>query len=329
MVALPAAGSDATTDGSTVLVEIDGTKLTLADFERKRPASLFQARNAFYEAERKALEEFVAEYLLERQAQKENLTVAQLLEKHVYSTLPKDPTEEALRVYYEGVDTNEPFEAVRSQILDNVRQRRIARAKNAYLQALRKQTTLTVRLTAPRAVVDVKDTPVRGPQNAPVVVVEYADYECPACQQMQPSLDRLEKDYKGKVAFAYKDFPLPMHSHAAKATEAAHCAGDQGKYWEYHDSLFATRQLEIPQLKQQARALKLDGAAFDKCLDSGSKSEIVRAQMSEGQAFALQGTPSFFINGRFFSGGLSYEQLRAIVEEELASASRLKETAKR
>ena len=160
-------------------------------------------------------------------------------------------------------------------------------------------------------------------------MIEYADYECPDCQQLQPALDQMEKEYKGKVAFAYKDLPLPMHSHAAKAAEAAHCAGDQGKYWEYHDSLFATKALEVPQLKEQAKTLKLDGAAFDKCLDSGAKSEIVRMHMAEGQAFAMRGTPSFFVNGRFFGSGMTYEQLKAVIEEELNAVSRLKETAKR
>jgi hypothetical protein len=94
------AQSGDTTNGSTVLVDIDGAKVTMADFERKHPSGLFNARNSFYEAERKAVEQFVDEYLLERQAQKENLTVSELLKKHVDDTLPKDPSDEALRVYY-------------------------------------------------------------------------------------------------------------------------------------------------------------------------------------------------------------------------------------
>ncbi len=328
MSAFAATNNEVAPNGASVVAEIDGTKLTLAEFERKRPTGLFQAKNTFYEAQRKAVEDYIYEYLLERQAQKENLTITQLLEKHVYNTLPKDPPDEALRVYYEGVDTTEPYEAVRSQILDNVRQRRMTKAKNAYLLALRNSAKVAIKLDPPRADIGFKDTPVRGPQNAPVMLVEFADYECAYCQQIQPALDRLEAQYKGKIAFAYKDFPLPMHSHAAKASEAAHCAGAQGKYWEYHDMLYATKQLEVPQLKESARALKMDGAAFDKCLDSGAKIEAVRTHAVEGQGLALDGTPSFFINGRFFKGALTYEQLKAIVEEELGAA-RNKETAKR
>src|SRR5207244_5422354 len=125
---------------------------------------------------------------------------------------------------------------------------------------------------------------------------------------IQPIIDKLTAEYSGKVAFAYKDLPLQMHPRAQKAAEAAHCAGAQGKYWEYHDQLFANKQLYIPQLKESALALKLDTKAFDKCLDSNEQTEVVKAQMTEGQALQIQGTPSFFINGRFFSGVLSYEQ---------------------
>jgi protein-disulfide isomerase len=316
-------GSEGSSGGSAVLVEIGGKKLTLADFEQKRPVGLFQARNAFYQAERKALDEYIDEYLLEQQAQKEKVTVEQLLERHVTSTLPGEPSEEALRVYFEGVDTTETYEAVRDKILDAIRQRRIAKAKSAYVQSLRSAANVGVYLTPPRALPVLRETPQRGMANAPVVIVEYADYECPYCQQGQPDLDKIESEYKGKLSFAYKDVPLPMHPHAQKAAEAAHCAEAQGKFWEYHDLLFVSKQLEVPQLKEQARRLKLDGDSFDKCLDSGEKADFVKTQLAEGQSLGLQGTPSFLINGRFFSGNLNYQELRGIVEEEL-NASRTK-----
>src|SRR5208282_5343363 len=104
-------------------------------------------------------------------------------------------------------------------------------------------------------------------------------------------------EYKGKIAFAFRDVPLPMHSHAQKAAEAAHCAGAQGKFWQYHDMLFSTKQLDLAQLKEHARALNLDGTAFDTCLDSGATADVVKAQLAEGQALHLEGTPSFLING--------------------------------
>jgi protein-disulfide isomerase len=119
------------------------------------------------------------------------------------------------------------------------------------------------------------------------------------------------------VSVVYKDFPLPMHPLAAKAAEAARCAGDQGKFWEFHDSLFETKKIEPSQLKEEARALKLDGARFDQCLDSGAQAAPVKKDAQEGLRLGLQGTPSFFINGHFMSGAIGYAKLRETVMQEL------------
>jgi protein-disulfide isomerase len=319
-LALAATGNGAQSSSDTVLVEVDGTKLTIADYERKNPSGFFAARNTFYETQRKAVEQYIEEYLLERQAQKEGVTVEQLLKTHINSSMPKDPSEETLRVFYEGANVNEPYEAVRDQVLQALRQRRLTKARAAYIQSLRSQANIALRIAPPRVPVDLKNTPVHGLPNAPVVLVEYADYECPYCQQIQPALDKLQAEYKDKLTFAYKDTPLPNHANAQKASEAAQCAGLQGKYWEYHDRLYATKQLALPQLKEHARELKLDSKAFNQCLDSGERTALVKEGMVEATGLGMQGTPSFMINGRFFGGGSSYDDLHRIIEEELGHA---------
>jgi protein-disulfide isomerase len=312
------ASADASSANGAVMIEIDGRKLTFTDVEKERPGVFFHAINTFYQGEQKALEQFVDDYLLDQQAKKENLTVDQLLDLHVNNAIDKkEPSEEALKVYYEGVDTPQTYEAVRDQIVASIMQRRLAKVKNSYMESLRKNSKVALHLTPPRAQISLKDTAVRGPENAKVVLVEYADFECPYCQQVQPVLEKLEAEYKGRMAFAYKDVPLPMHSHAQKAAEAAHCAGEQGKYWEYHDKLYLSRQLEVTDLKEHARTLKLDGGQFDKCLDTGKYLNQVRTSLAEGQRLGIEGTPSFFMNGRFFSGGLTFDQLKAMVEEEM------------
>ena len=310
-------GTDAIQSDNTVVAEVDGVRITLADFEHRRPEALFQARNAFYETEKKAVEEFIDSYLLERQAKKENITVPELLDRHVNSTIAKDPDDTALHVYYEGIDTNEPFEAVRGKILEIIRQRRAAKAKLAYVRELRNEAKITIAVTPPRAQISLGNAYVRGAAGARLTLVEFADYECPYCQQMQPALSQLEADYKGKLAFSYKDVPLPMHTHAQKAAEAAQCAGVQNKYWEYHDLLLRTKALELIQLKSMAGDLALDTKAFDKCLDSGEQAATVKASMDEAQRLGVQGTPTFFLNGHIFSGILTYDQLRQIVDEEI------------
>jgi len=315
------AESNLTPAKETVVVEINGTKVTYGAFADKRSGAMFQASNAYYEAEKKAMDSFVDDALLEQEAKKENVTVDQLLDRHVNAVIAKEPSEEALRLYYEVLNIKEPFESVRSQMLEHLRQFRMGKAKATYLLSLHNDAKVVVSLNPPRAEVSMKDTMVRGTAKAPVTIIEYADYECPYCQQMQATLAKVETEYQGKIEFAYKDVPLPMHSHAQKASEAAYCAADQGKFWEYHDMLFATKQLEIPQLKEHARTLKLDGTAFDTCLDSGATAEKVKMKLAEGTSLQIEGTPSFLINGRFFNGGMTYEQLRAVIEDELQRTS--------
>ena len=144
-----------------------------------------------------------------------------------------------------------------------------------------------------------------------------------------PTLDKLQQEFGSKVALVFKDFPLPMHPRAQKAAEAARCAGSQGKFWEFHDALFANKTLEVPRLKEQAGALKLDTTRFDRCLDSGEQSGAVQKDLAEAQRLGLTGTPVFFVNGHFMSGAVSYEKLRQSIQEELAALSRPKQVAQR
>jgi protein-disulfide isomerase len=306
-----------------VLVEIDGQKLAASDFEARHSTVLFQARTNFYRIQRKALDEDVDEYLLERQAKRENLTVTELLDKHVKPEV-KDPSEEALHVFYEGADTNRTYEELRSQILDQIRQGRFAKAKAAYVKTLRENSNIKIMLEPPRVVVALKDVPLRGAADASVKVIEFGDYECPYCKGVEPLLSKLQAQYGPKLAIAYKDAPLPMHNYAKKAAEAAHCAGKQGKFWEYHDLLFATRKFETSQLKEHARTLKLSGEQFDQCLDSGQESDRVSAQLEEAQNLRVEGTPTFFINGRLFSGTFTLEQMSAVINEELGQTIQAK-----
>ena len=117
----------------------------------------------------------------------------------------------------------------------------------------------------------------------------------------------------------FKDFPLPNHGEAFKASEAARCAGEQGKYWEMHDAMFANqRALEVPQLKRYAAGLGLDAARFDPCLDSGKFAAVVRADMAQGQAMGVNSTPTIYINGRALIGAQPFSAFKQIIDEELA-----------
>jgi protein-disulfide isomerase len=129
----------------------------------------------------------------------------------------------------------------------------------------------------------------------------------------------VQQTYGNKVRIVFKDFPLPNHAEAQKASEAAHCAGEQGKYWEMHDAMFANqRALQVPALEQAARALGIDGAKFDQCLDAGTHAANVRADYELGERMGVNSTPTIYINGRPLVGAQPFEQFRLIIDEELA-----------
>ena len=306
-------------NGAATVAEVNGQKLTRAELVQKQAAKLLQARYQYYFAEREALDQLIDGRLLESEARRENLSVEQLLQQEVTSKV-KDPTELQLQVYYEGMHTKEPFAAIRGKILDSARQVRQTRARDAYLQTLRDRAGVRIALVPPEAEAALDNAPRRGPQDAPIVIVEFADYECPYCQRIHPDLKKLQVEFAGKVSLAFKDFPLPMHPHAEKAAEAARCAEEQGQFWNFHDMLFENQQkLELAQLKEYAHALKLDAARFDQCLDAGEQAAAVRKDFAQGQRLGLTGTPSFFINGHFLSGAVKYSTLREIVEQQLAT----------
>jgi len=144
------------------------------------------------------------------------------------------------------------------------------------------------------------DVPALGRPTAPVTLVEFSDYQCPFCQRFfLATLPALRKEYidTGKVRYVFRDFPLDqIHPQARKAAEAAHCAGEQSKYWEMHDVLFGNQQaLQPPNLSEHARALGLDGARFDQCLTSGTHAARVHQGFTDGQAAGVQGTPGFVV----------------------------------
>jgi protein-disulfide isomerase len=316
---LPAVGQN----DSSVVAEYAGHKVTLDELENKEAGKLLQAKYKYYLAQRDALDQFIDDQLLEMQAKKEGVSLDELFKRHVASAVP-EPTEDQLRFYYEGVQTDESYESARPHIIDTVHQLRIKKAHDAYIAELRGEYGVVVELNQPKARVEVGNAPRLGPENAPVQIIEFADYECPYCQKVNEDLGRLREQFGAQVSVVYKDFPLPMHPLAAKAAEAAHCAGEQGKFWEFHDSLFKTKRLQTSDLKQQASALKLDPAKFEQCLNSGEQAGPVKKDSQEGQRLGLQGTPSFFVNGHFMSGAVGYMKLRETVLQELGVDSNSK-----
>lgn len=174
--------------------------------------------------------------------------------------------------------------------------------------------------------VDIVGSPSKGDVNAPVVMVEFSDYECTICARFYTeTLALIEKDYidTGKVKLVYKDFPLSFNPNAQKAAEAARCVrvqlGDEG-YWKMHDLLFENQQsLSEENYKTWARSLKANGDKFDKCLDSGEFASAVQDDFLYGQQLGVSGIPGFFINGKIVRGAQPYSVFKQLIDAELNS----------
>lgn len=166
-----------------------------------------------------------------------------------------------------------------------------------------------------RAVNTLDSDPVLGPADAPVTIIAFEDFQCPFCQSQQVALKQALSQYDGQIRFVYRDFPIAaIHPDAQKAAEAAQCAQDQGKFWEYHDVLFTNQQRHsIPDLKGYAQSLGLDSIRFDRCLDDGVYTQEVLDDYQDGLAAGVTGTPTFFINGEKLAGVITLQGFNEIM----------------
>ena len=165
--------------------------------------------------------------------------------------------------------------------------------------------------------------PAYGPETAKVIITEYSDYGCPSCQAWHNSgtLQRIRDTYGDKVRFVWKDLPI-ITSESPKAAEAGQCAFDQGKFWEYHDLLYAkSPAIGINDLKTYATQLGLDQTKFNNCLDSDQNSPKVDQSTNEGHQLGFNGAPAFVVNGQKLIGPPSFETLKSIIDPILAASN--------
>lgn len=165
--------------------------------------------------------------------------------------------------------------------------------------------------------------PQRGPNGAPVTIVEFSDFQCPYCRQAEPTLKQVRSKYGDRVRIVYMDFPLGFHPQAMGAALAARCADEQGRFWAYHDALFAGQSgLSTPALKDLAVRLNLDTASFDSCLDQRKYESNVLSDKAKGKNANVSGTPTFVVNGTAFAGAQPLSAFESAIDAASRSSSR-------
>ncbi len=281
---------------------------------------MMQLRNQEYECESKTLEKLIRLKLVQAEATKRGTTPEALVALEVDSKVG-EPNDQEVEAFFWG--QNRPgvrFDDVKEQFRSALKTLKIRKARTVYADSLRKSIDVRVMLRPPSVDVAYDPTRVKGEPNAPVTIVEFSDFQCPFCRQAEGTLQAVLAKYGSKVRLAFMDFPLrEIHPRAQTAAEAARCAGEQGKFWEYHDVLYADQsKLDPPALVASASSLGLNAQSFQLCLDSGRFKSNIEADLAEGQKVGVSGTPGFFINGVFLSGAQPQGEFERIIDTQLA-----------
>ena len=310
---------ESSTSGQPVAT-VDGQSIYEADLLPSIQGQLLPLRNQEYEIKRKALDTVIEQKMLDAAAKKKGVSTEQLLVKEVDSKV-QDPSDDEILGYYMGLKEriNRPFAEVKVQLKEGLKRSMVQQARQEYMKTLRADSKVVVLMSAPRIDVNYDPARMRGNPKAPVMIVEFSDYQCPYCHQVEPTVKALLAKYGDSVSFSYRDFPLTqIHSQAQIAAEASRCALEQGKFWEYHDQLFATTKLEKDDLFEYARIVKLDEKQFGSCLTSEKYKADIEKDLQDGRKAGVTGTPGFFINGVEASGNQPLESFVRIIDDELS-----------
>jgi protein-disulfide isomerase len=294
--------------------------LRASELEDLVSGKLMRLKAEEYRLKRIVVDQWIASRLLEQAASERDLTVEAFLRAEVDDRVPEVSDVEARAVIESSGDRfrDMPISQAITSVQQDMRQRRVAKRKQDVLAALQQATKVEVYLHQPRVAVATFGRPSKGPSNAPITIVVFADFECPYCSRLKPVLDRLLTDFSSSVRVVHRHFPLENHVNAIKAAEAAECASQQNQFWQMHDLLFANqRQLQPGDLKRYAGSLGLNQDQFAECLDSSTGAPIWQHDKNDAESYGVSGTPTLFVNGRMLPGLVTFDVLAHIVREEL------------
>jgi protein-disulfide isomerase len=316
----------ASNDGSTVVAVVGDRVITSDELDRELRDQLLKLeldyKRSVHRARRQMLQNIVDSQLVQSEAARREVTPAEL-----GRTLQEEAaavSEEEIRALFEqlGDGVQGSYEENRAKLEAYLVNQRYEKGKVDFVERLRDQTQIEFRLSYPSLpVLEIPGDgtgPSRGPRDAPVTIVEFSDFQCVFCRQVQETLNRVLEAYPSQVRLVYRHFPLRNHDLAGPAAEASVCAEEQGRFWAYHDALFAHQdELSEPKLLDLALQADLDTESFEACLAEGRYRERVAADFQAGREGGVRATPAFFVNGRPIFGVESLETFRELIDREL------------
>lgn len=303
------------------IARINGEPLYESDLPAEVIGEIRNLRSQEYQLKYRAIQETALTRLLEAEAKRRNLSVEELIKAEADAKVP-DPSEAELKAYYDsqkerlGKSLGEVMNVVR----ESLRKPRVDAARQQYFLGMLEKADVQVLVEAPRVEVAVDPARRRGNPYAPVHIVEFSDFQCPYCRRAQPTVAAVLAKYGDKVSHSFRDFPLrDIHPRAQQAAEAARCAGEQGKFWEYHKLLYDNfGQLAREDLTAHAQALQLELPQFEACVDTGKFAADVENDFQLGLRSGVSSTPNFFINGIAVVGAQPQSAFERVIDAELA-----------
>jgi protein-disulfide isomerase len=330
VIAGPRAWAD---DQNAVVATVGDHKISEKDLDAKVKPQLEQMRamlekrvdqliaDKTFDLKRQTLESMTDDYLIQQAAQHDKLSVDDYI-KQEYSGKSAVTDAEAKAFYDKNKGQGTAaYDAIKPQLLQMMNHQ-------ALLERLRKNEPVKILLEPKRVALDSGGHPALGAKGAPVTIVEFTDFQCPFCRATQSTLKDLRDKYGDKIRLVHMDFPLPFHSHALDAANAARCANEQGKFWQYHDALFANQSKLAPaDLKATAKTLGMNSANFDACFDKSKYVSQIKADQAAGEKAGVDGTPAFFIDGRPLTGAQPPPKFEELIDDELATGGNNKQAS--
>jgi protein-disulfide isomerase len=307
-----------------ILATVGGQPLKAGLLKERLKPIVYRIQLETYLLAKKQADQMVDNMLLLDEARRRQIAPEEIVRTEI-SNKVRTPTEAEVAKFYEEnkARINGDLNSVRNNIALYLQDQSKQRLESELSERLRQNANVQWLMTEPPQPVQnvsVDDDPSRGAANAPVTIVEFTDFQCPACAAMHPVIEEVLKSYGDKVRFVVRDFPLSQHENARKAAEAANAANAQSKFFEYIALLFQRQKaLDVPSLKKYATELGLDRARFDAALDRGVYAAEVSRDIEDGEMYGVGSTPTIFINGVQLRV-LSPEGLREAIDKAVKAA---------
>ncbi|MHC1725207.1 MAG: thioredoxin domain-containing protein [Syntrophobacteraceae bacterium] len=291
---------------------------------------LLELRKEIYRMKREKLDQLIVEIILQKEAKEQGKTTDQFLDETAPLSRFTASDEEVDKYLRDNEEKLAEFQGtvqeLRKRVKSFLEQQKRSQALKDLAHSFYAKYGVRINLPVPyppRVKIDLEGAPAQGPPEAPVMIVEFSDYECPACRSTHEVVKKVKAAYGSSVQWVYKDYPLRRHKYAFKAAEAAHCADDQGNFWEYQDLLFNADDLAVENLVKIAGELGMSKDKFSRCLNDSKYKEMVEKNVQDAARVGVDRTPSFIINGSVYVGGHAFEKFKQVIDDELAkSASR-------